>query len=63
MVKVATLFYQEGYSQRQIAEKTRLSKSKVSRLLKKARENGIVKVDLSRRIRRVAFHASQVTRP
>ena len=26
-------------------------------------ENGIVKVDLSRRTRRVAFHASQVTRP
>ena len=26
-------------------------------------ENGIVKVDLGRRTRRVAFHASQVTRP
>lgn len=26
-------------------------------------ENGIVKVDLSRRTRRVAYHASQVTRP
>jgi cytochrome b6-f complex iron-sulfur subunit len=26
-------------------------------------ENGMVRVDLSRRIRRVAYHASQVTRP
>lgn len=46
MVKLATLFYQEGYSQREIAELTGLSRSKVSRLLKKARQNDIVQVEV-----------------
>jgi len=46
MVKLATLFYQEGYSQREIAELTGLSRSKVSRLLKKARQHDIVHVEV-----------------
>jgi deoxyribonucleoside regulator len=46
MVKLANLFYQEGYSQRKIAELTGLSRSKVSRLLKKARQHDIVHVEV-----------------
>jgi DNA-binding transcriptional regulator LsrR (DeoR family) len=46
MVKLATLFYQEGYSQREIAKMTGLSRSKVSRLLKKARQNEIIHVEV-----------------
>ena len=46
MVKLATLFYQEGYSQREIAELTGFSRSKVSRLLKKARQHDIVHVEV-----------------
>jgi deoxyribonucleoside regulator len=53
MVKLATLFYQEGYSQREIAELTGFSRSKVSRLLKKARQNDIVHVEV---INPLPFH-------
>jgi deoxyribonucleoside regulator len=53
MVRLATLFYQEGYSQREIADLTGLSRSKVSRLLKKARQQDIVHVDV---INPLPFH-------
>lgn len=46
MVKVATLFYVEGLSQREISEAMGLSPSKVSRLLKRARQQRIVSVNI-----------------
>lgn len=56
MVKLATLFYQEGNSQREIAELTGLSRSKVSRLLKKARQHEIVHVEV---INPLPFHTEK----
>jgi len=46
MVRLATLYYQEGLAQWEIAELTGLSSSKVSRLLKKARQQRIVEVQI-----------------
>ena len=46
IVKAATLFYLEGLSQREIAEAMGLSAPKVSRLLKKARQQRIVSVTI-----------------
>ncbi len=46
MVEVARLYYEHDYSQVEIAKKLGVSRPKVSRLLKKARENGIVRVEI-----------------
>ncbi|MGQ9622998.1 MAG: sugar-binding transcriptional regulator [Candidatus Caldatribacteriaceae bacterium] len=43
LVRVAWLHYQEGYSQNDIADMLHLSRPKVSRLLDRAREKGIVR--------------------
>ncbi|MGQ9748112.1 MAG: MarR family transcriptional regulator, partial [Candidatus Caldatribacteriaceae bacterium] len=40
---MAWLHYQEGYSQNDIADMLHLSRPKVSRLLDRARERGIVR--------------------
>jgi len=42
LVRMAWLYYEEGFTQDQIARKFSLSRSKVVRLLKRAREEGIV---------------------
>jgi DNA-binding transcriptional regulator LsrR (DeoR family) len=42
--KVSKLYYEEGLNQDEIVEKLQLSRSKISRLLKQAREEGIVKI-------------------
>jgi len=44
MVRLATLFYMEDLSQREIAKLTGLSRSKVSRLLKKARKQNSIHI-------------------
>jgi DNA-binding transcriptional regulator LsrR (DeoR family) len=44
LVKISQMYYEKGYSEDQIADSLRLSRSKISRLLKQARQQGIVKI-------------------
>lgn len=44
IVKVATLYYFEGLTQAEIAKKVGVSRPLISKLLNKARENGIVEI-------------------
>jgi DNA-binding transcriptional regulator LsrR (DeoR family) len=46
MSKIGKLYYEEGLTQDEIVAKTSLSRSKISRLLKQAREKGIVKISV-----------------
>jgi dihydroxyacetone kinase len=46
MAEVASLYYEQGYSQKEIAEKLFYSRSKVSRLLRKAIELKVVEVKI-----------------
>jgi len=45
--KVSTLYYEQEYTQQQIANRLELSRPKVSRLLKQAKERGIVQITVS----------------
>ncbi len=44
MVKIATLYYHEGWTQEQISKKVGMSRPIISRLLQRAKEMGIVEV-------------------
>ena len=44
MVKVSKLYYEDNLNQDEILEKLHLSRSKVSRLLQRARDEGIVQI-------------------
>lgn len=44
LTKVSTLYYDHGFNQQEIADRLHLSRPKVSRLLKQARETGIVQI-------------------
>jgi DNA-binding transcriptional regulator LsrR (DeoR family) len=46
MVLVATLYYKEKLSQQEIAERLHMSRPWISKLLSRAEENGIVKIDI-----------------
>ena len=46
LVEVARLYYEQNYSQQQIAERLGLSRPGVSRLLKQAREQDIIKIEI-----------------
>ncbi|AZO94341.1 sugar-binding domain-containing protein [Halocella sp. SP3-1] len=46
MTKVSLLYYKQEFSQREIAKKLDISRPKVSRLLNKAKEEGIVKIEI-----------------
>ena len=46
LTEVAVLYYQEGWTQDQIAKKHNISRIKVGRLLKKARDEGIVEINI-----------------
>ena len=46
LTEVAVLYYQEGWTQDQIAKKHQISRIKVGRLLKKARDMGIVEINI-----------------
>jgi len=48
MIRAAWMYYDEDMTHQQIAEKLRLSRVKVTRLLKKAREMGIVEIKVTR---------------
>ena len=44
IAEIASLYYEEGLSQEEIASQTRYSRSMVSRLLTEAREQGLVEI-------------------
>ncbi len=46
MIETARLYYEHNFSQQQIANKLGISRPGISRLLQKARETGIVKIDI-----------------
>ncbi len=46
LVKIARLYYEEGYTQQEIAKKLSISRPQISKLLKKARDKGIVKIEI-----------------
>lgn len=46
LVKVATLYYQESLTQEEISKALRISRPRVSRLLRQAREQGIVQISV-----------------
>jgi len=46
MIKVANLYYKDKLNQEEISKKLKISKYKVNRILKKALEVGIVKIDI-----------------
>ncbi len=46
LTKIARLYYEEGYTQQEIALKLAISRPQISKLLKRARESGIVKIEI-----------------
>lgn len=46
LVKIARLYYEENLTQAQMAERLRLSRQKVQRLLQQAREEGVVQINV-----------------
>lgn len=44
--KISSMYYDQNYNQQEIAERLQISRPKVSRLLKKAREQGIVQISV-----------------
>jgi DNA-binding transcriptional regulator LsrR (DeoR family) len=48
LYRIAQAYYQDGLTQSQIAERFGLSRPKVSRLLQKGRDNGIITITLAR---------------
>ncbi|NOY78283.1 MAG: sugar-binding transcriptional regulator [Calditrichaeota bacterium] len=47
LVEVARLYYEHGYSQQKIADKLGLSRPTVSRILHQAREEGIIRIQIT----------------
>jgi DNA-binding transcriptional regulator LsrR (DeoR family) len=47
MIKIAKLYYEDGLTQHKIAERLRLSRPRVSRLLQEAIRQGIVKISIA----------------
>src|SRR4051794_13661548 len=47
MTKVASLYYEQGLRQAEIADRLDLSQSRVSRLLKQAEKEGIVRITVA----------------
>ncbi|MCB9450108.1 MAG: sugar-binding transcriptional regulator [Anaerolineaceae bacterium] len=50
LTRVASLYYEYDYSQEEIARKVKTSRSNVSRLLKEAKQKGLVEIRIHRRI-------------
>lgn len=46
LVKVAYMYYDENMTQQEIADKLGVSRPSVSRMLQKARQNGIVEIKI-----------------
>ena len=47
MAKVARMYYEQGIRQQEITERLNIHQSKVSRLLKRARESNIVRISVT----------------
>jgi DNA-binding transcriptional regulator LsrR (DeoR family) len=52
LTRVASLYYEFDYSQQEIADKLRISRSNISRLLKEAKKKGLVEIRIRHRIPR-----------
>jgi deoxyribonucleoside regulator len=50
LVRIASLYYEHDYSQQQIADLLQISRSNISRLLKEARQKGLVEIRIHKRI-------------
>ncbi len=50
LTRVASLYYEYDYSQQQIAEMLQISRSNISRLLKEAKQKGLVEIRIHKRI-------------
>ncbi len=50
LIRIASLYYEHDYSQQQIADLLRISRSNISRLLKEAKEKGMVEIRVHKRI-------------
>lgn len=50
LIRVASLYYEHDYSQQQIADVLRISRSNISRLLKEAKLKGLVEIRVRKRI-------------
>lgn len=50
LTRVASLYYEYDYNQQEIAEKLQISRSNISRLLKEAKQKGLVEIRIHRRI-------------
>jgi deoxyribonucleoside regulator len=50
LVRVASLYYEEDYSQQQIANQLQISRSNISRMLKEAKQKGLVEIRIHKRI-------------
>lgn len=50
LVRVASLYYESDYSQQQIAEMLQISRSNISRLLKEAKQKGLVEIRVRKSI-------------
>ncbi len=50
LVRVASLYYEHDYSQQQIADLLQISRSNISRLLKEAKQKGLVEIRIHKRI-------------
>lgn len=46
LLKVSKLYYEKGYTQKQISDRLNLSRPKVSRLLQQAKDVGVVKINI-----------------
>ena len=46
MVKICQLYYKEGYNQQELANKFRISRPQVSRIISAAKEEGIVEISI-----------------
>ncbi|NDJ59694.1 MAG: sugar-binding transcriptional regulator [Chloroflexi bacterium] len=53
-MRVATLYYEQDYSQQQIADLLQISRSNISRLLKEAKQKGLVEIRVRKRVSTVA---------
>ncbi|MBC7261089.1 MAG: MarR family transcriptional regulator, partial [Chloroflexi bacterium] len=54
LVQVASLYYEQGLTQEEIARKVKLSRSNISRLLAEARQRGIVEIRIRQPLSTVA---------
>ncbi len=73
LVLVASLYYEQDYSQQQIADRLEISRSNISRLLKEAKQKGLVEIHVRKPIstvpalerefrERFGLHAAMVAR-